>query len=216
MRSTEVPARVRDHVRSVTLDEPTGHDWWHVSRVVTLSAKICEVEQGDPLRVELTALLHDVFDEKFYDGDTADALNSLLDSLGIRSALPEEVWRGIIFDVVHLGYKGGFSAPPLSHEGNIVQDADRLDAIGAVGIARAFAYGAAKGQEIYNPESGFVEVCTAAEYRNVNRSTINHFYEKLLLLRDRMNTETARKIAERRHRFMEAYLAEFFSEWDGE
>lgn len=145
--------------------------------------------------------------------------------LGIRAALSDEVGDGIIFDILHLGFKGGFdrtlqspvrrlcSAPPQtgsqSLEGQIVQDVDRLDALGAIGIARVFVYGAVKGQEIYNPESGYVEICTQEEYRNTNRSTINHFYEKLLLLRDRMNTEMAREIVKWRHLFMEEYLAEF-------
>jgi len=214
MNPADVSSAVRDYVRSVSLGESTGHDWWHVVRVAGLAATIRETEGGDPLRVELTALLHDVFDEKFYAGDAALALSGLIDQLGMRPAFPDAVWDGIIFDILHLGFKGGFDRTPLSPEGQIVQDADRLDAMGAIGIARAFAYGAVKGQEIYNPESGCVEICTPEEYRNVNRSTINHFYEKLLLLRDRMNTDTARKIAERRHRFMEEYLAEFFAEWE--
>ena len=215
MHSTEVSATVRDHVRSVSLGEATGHDWWHVSRVAALAARICEAEGGDPLRVELTALLHDVFDEKFYDGDAGVALSDLIDQLGIRTVFPAGVWDGIISDILHLGFQGGFDQTPLSLEGRIVQDADRLDAIGAIGIARAFAYGGAKGRELYNPEEGIVAVATAEAYRSGSRHTINHFYEKLLLLRDRMNTDTAREIAERRHRFMEAYLAEFYREWEG-
>ena len=215
MHSTEVSATVRDHVRSVSLGEATGHDWWHVSRVAALAARICEAEGGDPLRVELTALLHDVFDEKFYDGDAGTALSDLIDELGVCAVFSPGVWDGIISDILHLGFQGGFDQTPLSLEGRIVQDADRLDAIGAIGIARAFAYGGAKGRELYNPEEGIVAVATAEAYRSGSRHTINHFYEKLLLLRDRMNTDTAREIAERRHRFMEAYLAEFYREWEG-
>ncbi|MCZ9312619.1 MAG: HD domain-containing protein [Methanocorpusculum sp.] len=215
MNPADVSAAVRDHVRSISLGEATGHDWWHVVRVAGLSAKICEAEGGDPLRVELTALLHDVFDEKFYSGDAGTALSGLVDQLGVRSALPDEVWDGIIYDILHLGFAGGFDQTPLSLEGQIVQDADRLDAIGAIGIARAFAYGGAKGRELYNPDEGVVTVTTAAEYRTGSRHTVNHFSEKLLLLRDRMNTDTAREIAQRRHRFMEEYLAEFFAEWEG-
>lgn len=184
-------------------------------RVTGLAATICEVEGGDPLRVELTALLHDVFDEKFYAGDAGTALSGLVDQLGIRPVFPDEIWDSIIFDILHLGFAGGFDRTLLSPEGRIVQDADRLDAIGAIGIARAFAYGGAKGRDLYNPDEGIVTITTAAKYRTGSRHTVTHFYEKLLLLRDRMNTGTAREIAERRHRFMEAYLAEFFSEWDG-
>lgn len=215
MNPADVSSVVRDYVRSVSLGESTGHDWWHVVRVTGLAATIREAEGGDPLRVELTALLHDVFDEKFYDGDAGTALSGLVDQLGIRAVFPDEVWDGIIFDILHLGFAGGFDQTPLSPEGQIVQDADRLDAIGAIGIARAFAYGGAKGRELYNPEEGIVPVATAAEYRTGSRHTINHFYEKLLLLQDRMNTKTARRIAERRHRFMEEFLAEFFAEWEG-
>ena len=214
MNPADVSAVVRGHVRSVSLGEATGHDWWHVSRVASLAAQICTTEGGDPLRVELTALLHDLFDEKFYAGDAGTALSDLIDQLGIRQVFPAGVWDGIISDILHLGFQGGFDQTPLSLEGRIVQDADRLDAIGAIGIARAFAYGGAKGRELYNPEEGIVAVATAEAYHSGSRHTINHFYEKLLLLRDRMNTTTAREIAEQRHRFMEAYLAEFFAEWN--
>lgn len=214
MTPADVSSVVRDHVRSVMFGEATGHDWWHVFRVAGLAAKINETEGGDPLRVELTALLHDLFDEKFYDGDPGEALSVCIDQLGIRAAYPDEVWNGIISDILHLGFKGGFDHTPLSLEGQIVQDADRLDAMGAIGIARAFAYGGAKGRELYNPDEGIVIVTTTAEYRTGSRHTVNHFYEKLLLLRDRMNTSTARTLAEQRHQFMEEYLAEFFAEWE--
>lgn len=214
MTPADVSSIVRDHVRSALLGEATGHDWWHVFRVTGLAAKISETEGGDPLRVELTALLHDLFDEKFYDGDPGEALSACIDQLGIREAFPDEVWNGIIFDICHLGFKGGFDQTPLSLEGQIVQDADRLDAMGAIGIARAFAYGGAKGRELYNPDEGIVTVTTAAEYRTGSRHTVNHFYEKLLLLRDRMNTNAAKTLADQRHQFMEEYLAEFFAEWE--
>ncbi len=215
MDQAEVLRIVSDYVRSVSFAEPTGHDWWHVSRVLSLAEHIASAEGGaDLFRVRLTALLHDVYDEKFYEGDSDAALIGLLDQLRVRDEIATDVLSGVLFDIGHLGYKGGFDRTPLSREGQMVQDADRLDAMGAIGIARAFAYGGAKGRELYNPDEGIVTVADAAEYRNGSRHTINHLYEKLLLLRDRMNTETARKIAERRHRFMEAYLAEFFAEWD--
>ncbi|MDU9376092.1 hypothetical protein McpSp1_06810 [Methanocorpusculaceae archaeon Sp1] len=216
MNHADVLRTVSDHVRSRSLGEATGHDWWHVVRVAKLAKRINDSAGGDGIRVELTALLHDVFDEKFYDGDASAALFDLIDQLGVRAALSNEEWDGIIFDILHLGFKGGFDSTPLSLEGQIVQDADRLDAVGAIGIARAFAYGGAKGRELYNPDEGVVAVGTAAEYRNGSRHTINHFYEKLLLLRDRMNTPEGRAIAERRHKFMEEFLAEFYREWDGE
>ncbi|MDV0442725.1 HD domain-containing protein [Methanorbis rubei] len=216
MDQAEILTVVRDHVRSCSLGESTGHDWWHVVRVASLAAKINQSAGGDPIKVELTALLHDVFDEKFYEGNVADALNALIDQLGVRAALSNEIWDGIIFDILHLGFKGGFDQTPLSLEGQIVQDADRLDAIGAIGIARAFAYGGAKDREIYNSDEEVVAVGTAAEYRSGSRHTINHFYEKLLLLRDRMNTPEGRAIAEQRHKYMEEFLAEFYREWEGE
>ena len=163
MTPADVSSIVRNLVRSALLGEATGHDWWHVFRVIGLAAKINATEGGDPLRVELTALLHDLFDEKFYDGDPGEALSACIDQLGIREAFPDEVWNGIIFDICHLGFKGGFDQTPLSLEGQIVQDADRLDAMGAIGIARAFAYGGAKGRELYNPEEGNVTVTNDAE-----------------------------------------------------
>ena len=213
MTPADVSSIVRNHVRSALLGEATGHDWWHVFRVIGLAAKINATEGGDPLRVELTALLHDLFDEKFYDGDPGEALSDCIDQLGIREAFPDEVWNGIIFDICHLGFKGGFDQTPLSLEGQIVQDADRLDAMGAIGIARAFAYGGAKGRELYNPDEGIVTVTTAAEYRTGSQHTVNHFYEKLLHLRDRLNTNTANILADQRHQFMAEYLTEYLAWW---
>ena len=183
-------------------------------RVIGLAAKINATEGGDHLRVELTALLHDLFDEKFYDGDPGEALSACIDQLGIREAFPDEVWNGIIFDICHLGFKGGFDQTPLSLEGQIVQDADRLDAMGAIGIARAFAYGGAKGREIYHPDEGIVTVTTAPEYRTGSRHTGNPFYPKLPHLRDTINTNTAKILADHRPHFMEEYLTEFFAEWE--
>ena len=215
MNPADVSAAVRDYVRMLSLGESTGHDWWHVVRVTGLAATICEVEGGDPLRVELTALLHDVFDEKFYAGDAGTALSGLVDQLGIRPAFPDEVWDGIIFDILHLGFAGGFDRTLLSPEGRIVQDADRLDALGAIGIARAFAYGGSHHRVMYDPDEAPLLGMTKEVYQQHVSSSVNHFYEKLFYLKDMMNTESARRAAEKREAFMRAYLDEFLMEWEG-
>jgi uncharacterized protein len=207
--------RTAVYVQEVLSGEGSGHDWWHVFRVWKTARRIGQAEGVDMLVVELAALLHDIADWKAHGGDSAVGpckAGAWLASLGVEPELSQHVCR-IVADI---SFKGANVAqPPLSPEGKVVQDADRLDAMGAIGIARAFAYGGSKGRPIHDPTTGPTIHDTPDAYLK-GTGTINHFYEKLLLLKDRMNTTTGRALAEQRHRFMEDYLATFFAEWEGE
>ena len=193
----------------------TGHDWWHVYRVWKMAQRIARAEGVDPLVVELAALLHDIADWKLHDGDSTlgpKVAREWLDSLHLDKDISDHVCQ----IVANISFKGAkVHQLPLSREGQVVQDADRLDAMGAIGIARAFAYGGSKGRALYDPAIEPTEHRTPEAYLGNDGSTVNHFYEKLLLLKDRMNTPTGRAIAESRHQFMEVYLKRFFEEWDG-
>ena len=195
--------------------EGSGHDWWHVYRVWKNAVHIAESEEADLFIVELAALLHDIADWKFNDGNDdigPQMAKEWLESLNVEENVVVHVCN-IIQDI---SFKGACVATNMkTKEGMIVQDADRLDAMGAIGISRAFAYGGSKGREMYNPELKPENHNSFEQYKNSKGSSINHFYEKLLLLKELMNTETARKIAEKRHVFMEEYLSEFFLEWEG-
>lgn len=193
-----------------------GHDWWHIERVWKLSRKIASTENADIFIVELAALLHDIADSKFHNGNEelgAIKAREYLNSLQLDTPSIEHV----INIINNISFKGGKELVTFkSIELDIVQDADRLDAIGAIGIARTFNYGGFKNREIYNPNIAPNLAMTKEEYKKSTAPTINHFYEKLLLLKDRMNTSTAQIIAEKRHAFMELYLDEFYKEWEGE
>ncbi len=194
--------------------DTTGHDWWHVNRVTHLALFIGKHENADLRLVEPAALVHDTDDWKLMQSST-DFLNArhMLALAGYSSQWTETI-IGIVSQV---SFKGaGVDTRPTSIEAMVVQDADRLDAIGAIGIARAFAYGGARNRPMYVPGQQPKAHASFEEYKSSNGHTVNHFYEKLLLLRDRMNTPTARKLAEERHRFMEQFLKQFYSEWNFE
>jgi uncharacterized protein len=203
------------HVQKVLSGDGTGHDWWHVHRVWKIAQRIGHAEGADMLVVELAALLHDIADWKLNDGDLSVGprmAREWLDSLALESSISEHVCQII----AGISFKGArVEQPPLLLEGQVVQDADRLDAMGAIGIARAFAYGGAKGRTIYDPVVKPTEHQTAEAFLKSQGTTINHFYEKLLLLKDRMNTASGRTIATERHQFMEEYLQRFYAEWEG-
>jgi uncharacterized protein len=193
-----------------------GHDWFHIERVYKNALLIAKGENCDILVVELGALLHDIADSKFHNGD---------ESVGPKKARlfleSENVSENTIIHVVNIidniSFKGGNEVKNFhSLELDIVQDADRLDAIGAIGIARTFNYGGFKNRAIYNPEITPNLSMSKEEYKNSTAPTINHFYEKLLLLKDKMNTKTGKEIAIQRHHFMESFLSQFYAEWDGE
>jgi uncharacterized protein len=214
--SQAVIEKTAEHIRGLLGGDSTGHDWWHVERVRRMALHIARCEGADTFVVELAALLHDVADWKFHEGDQAVGARRAaewLAGLGVDAATVEHV-AGIVRDV---SFKGAGGAPPMrSLEGQAVQDADRLDAMGAIGIARAFAYGAHAGQPIYDPRARHEHHETFAAYQRGSRSTINHFHEKLLLLKDRLHTATARRMAEERHAFMLAFLQQFHAEWSGD
>ena len=193
-----------------------GHDWFHIERVWKLSKKIAEQEGGNLEVIELSALLHDIADPKFHNGDETLALKisqNFLEEIHVNAKLIEQV----LFVIKNISFKNRAEAPenpPL--ELQIVQDADRLDAIGAIGIARTFNFGGFKNNLMYHPEIKPNLGMNKEEYKKSNGTTINHFYEKLLLLKDLMNTETAKKIASERHGFMLQFLDEFYKEWNVE
>lgn len=193
-----------------------GHDWFHIERVWKLSKKIAEKEGGNLEVIELSALLHDIADPKFHNGDETLALKisqNFLEEIHVEDELIEQV----LFVIKNISFKNRAEAPenpPL--ELQIVQDADRLDAIGAIGIARTFNFGGFKNNLMYHPEIKPNLGMNKEEYKKSNGTTINHFYEKLLLLKDLMNTETAKRIASERHDFMLQFLDEFYKEWNVE
>jgi len=199
-------------VRDTLKNAEGGHDWWHIQRVHTNAKLINETEKADQLTVELAALLHDIADSKFHNGDEEIGpftAGRYLKSMNVNADVIEHVQQIIR----HMSFKASFDKPGFhSPELAIVQDADRLDAIGAIGIARAFTYGGFKNREIYNPELPPNLNMTKEQYKNTTAPTINHFYEKLLLLKDKMNTATGKALAAQRHAFMEEYLKQFYME----
>jgi uncharacterized protein len=220
MTATLAPAEILEntarHVRALLASDSSGHDWWHIRRVWDNALRIGQQEGADLFVVQLAALLHDIADWKFHDGD--DALgprlaHQWLSGLGVQPATIDHVCEII----GHLSFKGsGVATPMHTLEGRVVQDADRLDAIGAIGIARAFAYGGHAGRAMYDPDVRPEQHASFEAYKKNNGPTINHFHEKLLLLKDRMNTPAARRLAQGRHEFMEAFLAQFHAEWNGQ
>jgi uncharacterized protein len=207
------------YVRVELLGEGSGHDWWHVERVWKNARHITQEESVDMTTVELAALLHNIADYKLHGGD--DTLGSKVAHEWLNTVGAGDTTTAHVCEIVQtLSFKGAETLSPMrTREGMVVQDADRPDRIkpiGAIGIARAFAYGGYTEREIHNPEISPARHVSFEEYMKNGSPTINHFYEKLLLLKDRMNTQTARHIADERHRFMEAFLEQFYREWRGE
>lgn len=191
-----------------------GHDWFHIERVYKNALLISKTEPVDKLVISLAALLHDIADSKFHNGDETigpKIARTFLFKLNADSAVIEHV----INIIENISFKGGNEAQSFhSQELDVVQDADRLDAIGAIGIARCFNFGGFKNRQLYNPDIKPNLKMNKEAYKNSKAPTINHFYEKLLLLKDRMNTQTGKKIAQQRHDFMELYLKHFYNEWN--
>ena len=192
-----------------------GHDWFHIERVYKNALLIAKEEKCDLEVVKLAALLHDITDSKFHEGDESvgpKTAKTFLEAQNVK----EETILHVIAIIENISFKGGnFDQNFYSIELAIVQDADRLDAIGAIGIARTFNYGGFKNRTLYNPEIAPNLSMSKEEYKKSDAPTINHFYEKLLLLKDKMNTETGKKIAKKRHDFMIHFLAQFYAEWNG-
>lgn len=193
-----------------------GHDWFHIERVYKNALLIAEGEDCDITVVKLGALLHDIADSKFHNGDESVGPKTARTFLEAQNVTEETILH-VIAIIENISFKGGnFEQQFRSKELEIVQDADRLDALGAIGIARTFNYGGFKNRTLYNPEIAPKLSQSKEEYKKSDAPTINHFYEKLLLLKDKMNTDTGKKIAKKRHDFMVHFLAQFYAEWDGE
>ncbi|HVZ58825.1 MAG TPA: HD domain-containing protein [Patescibacteria group bacterium] len=209
-------AKAATYVQDKLSHESTGHDWWHILRVWNMAKRLAEMypDANKPL-IELAALLHDLGDYKITGSSEGEeeVLRSAMNELGVQGALQEDILQ--VIDKISYS-KNVHRQQTLSLEAQIVQDADRLDAIGAIGVARAFAYGGKAGRPLYSPTEGSPKFYGSVEERRSSTgSTVNHFYEKLLLLKGMLNTAEAKRIAERRHAFMEQFLDEFYSEWNG-
>lgn len=193
-----------------------GHDWFHIQRVYKNALSIAQNEVCTIQIVQLAALLHDIADSKFHDGDETIGPQMARDFLA-SEGVAGEVIDHVVNIIENISFKGGNTASNFSSiELQIVQDADRLDAIGAIGIARTFNYGGFKNRALYNPNIPPNTKMTKEEYKNNEGPTINHFYEKLLQLKDKMNTETGKQIAQKRHQYMEGFLSQFYAEWEGQ
>jgi uncharacterized protein len=205
-----------DFVKISMADAEGGHDWWHIYRVWKTAKHIAQTENVDMYVVELGALLHDIADSKFHSGDEEIGPRKAQEFLELMH-VEENIINHVVNIIANISFKGGKSPQKFkSPELDVIQDADRLDALGAIGIARTFNYGGHKSRPIYNPDIKPNMNLSKEEYKNSDSPTLNHFYEKLLLLKDLMNTETGRKMAEHRHDFMFAYLDQFYKEWEGE
>lgn len=216
MTEDQIISKTIDFVKNKLSGAEGGHDWFHIQRVFKNALLISEGEKVNLFIVSLGALLHDIADSKFYDGDetvgpkvTKEFLNTL--------KVDDDIIEHVIKIIENISFKGGnldqkFRSPEL----DVIQDADRLDAIGAIGIARCFNYGGFKNRALYDPEIAPNLNMNKEEYKSSKAPTINHFYEKLLLLKDRMNTQTGKELARNRHIFMEQFLEQFYKEWDGE
>lgn len=214
MERATLLAEAADFARRQLERDASGHDWWHIQRVTTLARNIARMEGADEFICELAALLHDVADYKIA-GDDETGQRIVREWLGQRDADVATINR--VMEIIATMSFGGGNRPPMTTlEGQVVQDADRLDAIGAIGIARAFAFGGSRNRPIHTPGEEARHYASPTEYHNTTASTISHFHEKLLLLKERMNTPYARQLAQARHQYMENFLAEFASEWEGE
>ena len=214
MNRDQIIENTIEFVKEKLAGDSSGHDWWHIYRVWNISKKLQEKEGGDLFIIELAALLHDVADWKFNENE--DKGLKLVNDWMKNQSVSNEISKQVLYIIENISFKGaGVKDNMQTIEGKIVQDADRLDAIGAVGIGRTFAFGGKYGSEMYNPNVEIVFHDNFEQYKKSKGTTINHFYEKLLLLKDRMNTETANKLAAERHLYMEQFLKQFHSEWDG-
>lgn len=218
MTESEVISKTTEFVKLTLANAEGGHDWFHIYRVFINAQLIAKSEDVNNFVVSLGALLHDIADAKFHDGDETvgpKIAAEFLDSIRVEQSIIDHVVKII----ENISFKNSLSDDPekafVSPELQVIQDADRLDAIGAIGIARAFNYGGFKNRALYNPSIAPNLEMTKEEYKNSDAPTINHFYEKLLLLKDKMNTETGKKIAVERHQYMLGYLEQFYKEWEG-
>ncbi len=213
MNHEEILLKTKQHVQFLLEKEGSGHDWWHIQRVYNNALLIMKEHSCDEFLVKIAVLLHDIGDYKLHNGidKTQDLVYPFLKSLGLKDLFIENVMAII----KQIGFSENKNFKVTSIEARIAQDADRLDAIGAIGIARTFQYGGHKGHILYDPKIPPVKDLSSEKYKKSTAPTINHFYEKLLLIKDLMNTDVARKMAQERHDFMETFLAQFHEEWKG-
>lgn len=215
MDSNKIIEQTKAFVKQKLANAESGHDWFHIERVYKNALNISKDINCDEVVVQLAALLHDIADSKFHDGDETigpKTAESFLSEINVDS----DVVSHVVKIIENISFKGGNVIKTFSSiELDIVQDADRLDAIGAIGIARTFNYGGYKNRQIYNPETPIVLNMDKETYKNSTAPTINHFYEKLLLLSNQMKTSEGKKIAQERHQFMESFLEQFYDEWNG-
>lgn len=206
---------VKNFVKDYCKNDCAGHDFWHIQRVLNNAMLINEKEHANEFIITIIVLMHDLYDHKFYHGNIEEKLRETLNELGIAKYISEEGIQNIIYSCANLGFSSNMvNKKSLSIEGKIAQDADRLDAIGAIGVARTFAYGGKKGRLLYDPDNN--ELVDKEEYyQKGSKTSISHFYDKLLLIKDLMNTDTAKNIAIERHKYLENFLQEFLDEWSG-
>ncbi|MFH1508945.1 MAG: HD domain-containing protein [bacterium] len=215
MNKKEAINKTEIFVKETLANAEGGHDWWHINRVWKLARHIAKTEIVDEFIVDLGALLHDIAEQKFHDGNEeigSKRAREFLELIGIN----EDVIFHIESIIKNVSYTKRLEQKFKSPELDVIQDADRLDALGAIGIARTFMYGGRKNRLIYDPNINPNLNRTKEDYKNDTTPVLNHFYEKLLLLKDKMNTNTGKKIAEHRHKYLEQYLDEFYKEWEGE
>ncbi len=215
MKEEKILQEVATYVERKLSGEGSGHDWWHIVRVRKLAEKLALAEGGDSFICQLAALVHDLVDDKLVadEGLALAEVRDLLTRVGVAANQTDQV----LTIIQSISYKGGNQNHlDLTLEGQIVQDADRLDAMGAIGVARTMAYSGHHQRIIHDPEVAVRQNMTLDQYRSHQGTAITHFYEKLLLLKDLMNTKTAQELAKGRHAFLEAYLDQFFAEWDGQ
>ena len=213
MKQQEQLKAMEQYAKRVLDSDTSGHDWSHIERVVNTTKAIAKSEGADLFICEAAALLHDVIDDKIVQ-NPADALRELKKFLTSIEVTPEQI-EAIVSIITRMSFKNHKEQQELSLEGKVVQDADRLDAIGAIGVARVMCYSGSKGRPIHNPDMKPRENLTPEEYRNGESTAIMHFYEKLLKLKDLMNTKYGNELAKGRHEFLETYLEQFYAEWDG-
>jgi uncharacterized protein len=210
----EIIKHTEEFVKNILKNDSSGHDWWHIVRVYNTARELANEEKADLFIVEMSALLHDIADEKLNESEEI-GIKRVADWLE-HCKVEQEDKQHILQIIQNMSFKGGNQAPLTTIEGQIVQDADRLDALGAIGIARTFAYAGVKGDILHDPTLPIREAMTKEEYRTGKSTPINHFYEKLLKLKGLMMTESARKVAEERHNYMEKFLNQFMKEWNGQ
>jgi uncharacterized protein len=216
MNNTDIVSKTITFVKKTLENAEGGHDWFHIERVYKNALLIAQDEVCDVMVVRLGSLLHDIADSKFHDGD--ESVGPKTARIFLESENVDQLTIDHVITIIeNISYKGGnFEKSFTSIELDIVQDADRIDALGAIGIARTFNYGGFKNRGLYDPKIAPNTKMTKEEYKNNEAPTLNHFYEKLLLLKDKMNTKTGRLIASERHLYMEGFLSQFYAEWDGE